>query len=117
MTSMMTMTMMMTMTTTTMMMIPADLFFGSQVAEPSLLSTPTLRISALMLKTGSLAQDLKGLAEKWKSCFAKVWQWQNGRSAGNTPHHFDGYGTEVLNEISLSKFLDQAPIWIAPRTI
>ena len=97
MTSMMTMTMMTMTTTTTMMMIPVDLFFGSQVAEPSLLSTPTLlRISALMLKTGSLAQDLKGLAEKWKSCFAKVWQWQNGRSAGNTPHLFlSGVGLAV----------------------
>ncbi|CAJ1345300.1 unnamed protein product [Effrenium voratum] len=29
------------------------------------------QISALMLKTGSLAQDLKARAEKWKSCFAK----------------------------------------------
>lgn len=29
------------------------------------------QISALMLKTVGLAQDLKGLAEKWKSCFAK----------------------------------------------
>ena len=25
-----------------------------------------------MLKTGSLAQDLKARAEKWKSCFAKA---------------------------------------------
>ena len=29
------------------------------------------QISALMLKTGSLAQDLKDRADKWKTCFAK----------------------------------------------
>ena len=33
-----------------------------------------------MLKTVGLAQDLKGLAEKWKSCFAKDGLGESGRS-------------------------------------
>lgn len=43
------------------------------------------QISALMLKTGSLALDLKGLADKWKSCFAKALVRHKCRWLSGTP--------------------------------